>query len=228
MRATFVGSSGSLPKWTPMNVVFLWRATSRSNASYSSCHGGDAGAVERPLRVGAQLVPAFVVGRRRLPERLRIADVDRDRHAQLAGALATMDPGRGSSIASRPRPSGAGNPRPSPLVILRPMRAQPLGLGQRRGHRGAVVLARAHQPEVGRREHGDAPVRPSPRPPAASRATGAAGRGTCPTGSPPRRSPIRSSASRRARCRRARCACGRRCGETAARPASAVAGRGGR
>ena len=209
-----------------MKVVFGWRATQPLERVVELLPRRDAGAVERPLGVRGSSSQRSLSGVDRFPERLRIADVDRDRHAQLAGAARTADPGRGRRPAAGAA-VGAGIAEAQPLGDLEADARPAASPRQLRRHRVAVVRSRvAHQPKSG---VVNTAMRPplSAAAPAASRACCAAGPDTCPTGSRRRRSPIRSSGAPRARCRRARCACGRRCGETARHGVGFGAGAGG-
>src|SRR6185312_12276430 len=119
--------------------------------------GGDAGVVEGPLGVGLQLVPALVVRRGRLPEGLRIAAVDGDRHAELARALEHRIEAR---IVDRQEVDavGRGVAEAEALGDLEADGAHLVCRRQLSGHRLAVVGDAADQPEVGRGEDGDAPA----------------------------------------------------------------------
>src|SRR5450631_2440961 len=118
--------------------------------------GGDAARVERPLGVGLQLVPALVVGGGRLPERLRIAAVDRHRHAELAGALEHRVEA-GIVDGQQVNPVCGRVAEAEPLGDLEADGAEAVSLGQLIGHGDAVVgRTAAHQLEIGRGEDGDA------------------------------------------------------------------------
>src|SRR5260221_418806 len=114
--------------------------------------GRDLGAKERPLRVSPQLVPPFVLWRGRLPERLRIADVDGDRHPEGACFLEqriqsyVVDGQQVPAVRRRV-------PEAEALRDLEAARAEALRLDELLGHELAVVVgARPHEPEVGVRE----------------------------------------------------------------------------
>ena len=85
--ATAARSSASLPKWAQMNVVFGCRAMTRCSWASRSWRLGNVVAVEEPVGVLVQLVPALVVAVQRREEGGRVGGVDHDRPLVLAADL---------------------------------------------------------------------------------------------------------------------------------------------
>ena len=137
-------SSALFAKWTQTNVVSGWRvddALERGEELFA--RGVLAPIAEPPAGVILQLLPAFVRRVVRVPERLRIRDVDRDGHTELAQAC-HIGSSFGSSMRSR-FPFLSRRYRPSRLNSLKP----------------AAPRRAPHRPERPRARRSRA--RPSPR-----------------------------------------------------------------